>query len=153
MRKMRKIFVVLTLLLVSGFAVGAIFTYYAKIDSDVEILPTFQIKDNKGGTYGTYQNAEDYVISDPITDVGGFTKTFDFTIKLSNSASGQKTIYFTVTDFEDDGVDVVITRTSTGVEVSSFVFEAGEEIEFTYTLTVDEYTPASTYNCDVLISA
>ena len=143
----------LMILLIAGLvATASIMTFYVKIEGSNQIDQLWEVKDNSTGTYSAYSDAEEAIITFDTSDlVGGDSVSWNFTLRLNANADLGKTMYFVVTDFIDDGVNVTILKD--GVETADYAFAPGDEIEFQFKLDVDVYTFADTYICTVVMGA
>lgn len=149
--KRKSLLVVLMLVFCFVVSAVALFTFYAKVSSNVTITPTFQICHNQTGVWNSYVNAEGYTVTDDVNGLGGFSKQWNFKMKYSASGTGTKTVHFNITDFEVDGVDVQVLFN--GAPVTSKTFAVGEELTFTYKLVVSPYTVSNSYLCKLEMKA
>lgn len=135
-------------------AAGAMFTYYMQTNSSHGVGRLWEIKNNSGGSYGAYEEMGNYdILFAPTGLTGGDSESFNFQITLSGNSNANKPLYFTLYNpYELDGVNVTITNTTHSFTVDdtnptdSITFSPSDEIEFTYTVSFDAYTPEGTYN-------
>lgn len=155
MKHMKKLgkrgMVLLAILIVGAVSVSAVaFTYYMNTTSEHSVGRTWEITDNILGDWTEPREmGDDDIVFDTTDMVGGDEAKFLFNISLSGNSNANKNLYFDMTNlFEAEGVDFVVYQMGVGpvVDEGFITFTPGSTKQFSFNVTLDEYTPAGLYD-------
>jgi hypothetical protein len=112
-----------------------------------------------GGDFTAKEEMGDFLIDFDQSDfIPGNTESFQFNITLSGNSQASKPIYFTLTnDNVSEGLEVSVTEIGAFVVVdnneleNSTTFTAGSTKTFLFEISLDEYSPAGPYTCNLIL--
>lgn len=145
---------VAVMLIATVVTMGALFIYYANMQNSNQVGELFTITENSQGSWVGPTEMGDYLLFFNTTDmVGGDEEFYSFNITLSADANGNRSINFNISEDLTNGVNVTILNGATEVTDNEvLVWNPGETKTFTYTVSLDEYTPADTYSTSLLLT-
>jgi len=147
----KKGMVILAIFVVGAVVAGATaFTYFMQTSSEHQVGKLWQIKDDSSGSMSAYREMGNDDITFDTTDmVGGDSEFFTFNISLSGQSNANRDIVFDMTNnYEADGVTFTITEVGEDAvtDLEAIEWAPNTAKEFTFQVSLDEYTPEGIYS-------
>lgn len=149
---------IVVMLVACATGMGAMFQFYGKVESSHGVGRLWEIRYDNGSGWTAWEEMGDVVITwEDDTLLGGDSISMIFECRLGGNSQASKSLYWSLTNpFELDGQNCSLSNTTLGTIVDdtnptdSTLFTAGSSREFTYTISLDAYSPSQTYTSELL---